>query len=170
MRYNENEINLISTFNMLNCSKDHNIYIYICIFTFWNASWPKQMKLTMEQQYVLSVLHIQVHARWCSGDFSSQVISMHGIYPQKPEYSVSSIGRVRVNQMEANGHETQSGLWVPCLFLNMSIFSEKHGPVKCYFGNWIHLSIKTSPDPFQSTVPWWYECSDLHSHYDGSLK
>ena len=29
------------------------------------------MKLTLEQQYVLSVLHCQYHACWCSGDFGA---------------------------------------------------------------------------------------------------
>ena len=30
------------------------------------------MKLTLEQQYILSVLHSQYHACWCSGDFRIQ--------------------------------------------------------------------------------------------------
>ena len=40
------------------------------------------MKLTLEQQCRLSVLHSQYHAGWCSGDFRSQAISRHGIDPQ----------------------------------------------------------------------------------------
>ena len=43
---------------------------------------------------MLSVLHSQYHACWCSGDFRSQGINRHGIAP--PEYSVSSIRRVKV--------------------------------------------------------------------------
>ena len=47
------------------------------------------MALTLEQQYMLSVLHNQYmyHAYWCSGDFRSQGISRHGIDHQKPEYA-----------------------------------------------------------------------------------
>ena len=40
------------------------------------------MKLTLEQQNMLSVLHSQYHACWCSGDFRSQGISRHDIEPQ----------------------------------------------------------------------------------------
>ena len=40
------------------------------------------MKLSLEQLEMLSVLHSQYHACWCSGDFRSQGISRHGIYPQ----------------------------------------------------------------------------------------
>ena len=40
------------------------------------------MKLTLEQQYMLSFLHSQYHTCWCSCDFKSQCISMHGIDPQ----------------------------------------------------------------------------------------
>ena len=54
------------------------------------------MKLTLEQQYLLSVLHSQYHACWCSGDFRSQCISRHGIAPQMPQYSISSIRRVNI--------------------------------------------------------------------------
>ena len=39
------------------------------------------MKLTLEQQYMLSVLHSQYHASWCSDDFRSQSISWQGIVP-----------------------------------------------------------------------------------------
>ena len=41
------------------------------------------MKSIVEQQYMLSVLHSQYHACWCSGDFRSQGISRHDINPQK---------------------------------------------------------------------------------------
>ena len=37
------------------------------------------MKLTLKQQYMLSVLYFQYHACWCTGDFRSQCISRHGI-------------------------------------------------------------------------------------------
>ena len=40
------------------------------------------MKLSVEQQYILPVLHSQYHACWCSGDFRSQCISRHGIDSQ----------------------------------------------------------------------------------------
>ena len=43
---------------------------------------------------MLSVLHRQYHACWCSGDFRSQGISRHHIGPTKLEYSVSSMWRV----------------------------------------------------------------------------
>ena len=40
------------------------------------------MKLTLEQQYILSVPHSQYHAWRCSGDFRSQSIIRYGIDPQ----------------------------------------------------------------------------------------
>ena len=52
------------------------------------------MKLTLEQQYTLSVLHSQYYACWYSGGFRNQGISMHGIDSPKLEYSISSITRV----------------------------------------------------------------------------
>ena len=60
-----------------------------------NLTWPKLMKLDMEQQHMLSVLHNnQYDACWCSDNFKSQCISRYGIDPLKLEYSVSSIRRV----------------------------------------------------------------------------
>ena len=53
------------------------------------------MKLSLEQQCILSVLQSQYHACWCSDDFRSQGISRHGIDPLKVEYSVSCIRRVK---------------------------------------------------------------------------
>ena len=44
---------------------------------------------------MLSVLQSQYNACWCSGNFRSQSISRHGIDPPKPEYSVSTIRRVK---------------------------------------------------------------------------
>ena len=53
------------------------------------------MKSTLKQQYMLSVLHSQYHACWCSSDFRSQGISRNGIHPKAGmEYSISSIRRV----------------------------------------------------------------------------
>ena len=40
------------------------------------------MKLILEQQRILFVLHSQYHACWCSGDFVSQGISRYGIDPK----------------------------------------------------------------------------------------
>ena len=55
------------------------------------------MKLTLDQQYMLSVLHSQYNACWCYGEFRSQGINRHGWYwPPKPEYSISSITRINV--------------------------------------------------------------------------
>ena len=53
------------------------------------------MKLTLELQYMLSVLQslFIYHARWCSGDFRSQSISRHGIGSQSWNI-ISSIRRV----------------------------------------------------------------------------
>ena len=36
-------------------------------------------KFTMEQPYMLPILHWQCHACWCSGDFRSHGITRHGI-------------------------------------------------------------------------------------------
>ena len=84
-----NELTLI----MLNCLKDYKRYIHI-LNPILDLAWPNQMKLTLEQQYVLSVLHNQYHACWCPSDFGSQGISRHGIDPPKPQYSFSVIRRV----------------------------------------------------------------------------
>ena len=49
------------TLDMLTCFKDYERYIHIlnCIL---DLAWPKSMKLTLEQQYMLSVLQSQYHA------------------------------------------------------------------------------------------------------------
>ena len=47
-----------------------------------DLTWPKYMKLILEQQCMLSALHKQYHACWCTGDFRSQGIRGHGIGPQ----------------------------------------------------------------------------------------
>ena len=48
----------VLTLNMLNCIKDYKRYVHIlnCILY---LAWPKLMKLNLEQQYMLSVLHSQ---------------------------------------------------------------------------------------------------------------
>ena len=63
---------------MLNSVKDYKIYIDIfnCIM---DLALNKYMKLTLKQQYMLSVLHNQCYTCWCSGDFRSQDISSHDI-------------------------------------------------------------------------------------------
>ena len=90
------------TLNMLNCFKDCEGYIHILNRILVLASL-KLVKLTPEQQYMLSILHSQYHACWCSGDFRSQGISRYGIAPPPPpppppmlEYSVSNIRRVNL--------------------------------------------------------------------------
>ena len=69
------------TLNMLNCFKDYKRYIHI-LNQISNLAWPKWMKLSLEQHYILYVLHSQYHACWCTGDFRSQCISRHDIDPQ----------------------------------------------------------------------------------------
>ena len=63
---------------MLNCFKDYKRYIHI-LNHISNLAWPKWMKLSLEQHYMLYVLHSQYHACWCTGDFRSQCISRHDI-------------------------------------------------------------------------------------------
>ena len=46
------------------------------------------MKLTLQQKYMLSVLHGQYHACWCSGDLKSQCISKHGITLKARSFSL----------------------------------------------------------------------------------
>ena len=49
---------------------------------FW---WPRasgRPLMRRLQWYMLSILHSQYQACWCTGDFSSQCISRHGIHPQ----------------------------------------------------------------------------------------
>ena len=69
----------ILTLNILNCFKDYKTYIHI-LNRILDLAWLKCMKLTLEQQHMLSVLHSQCHASWCSGDFRAQAISRLGIY------------------------------------------------------------------------------------------
>ena len=69
------------TLNMLDCFNDCKISIHI-LNRMLDLACPLSMKLTLEQQYMLSVLHGQYHACWCSGDFRSQGINRHGIDPK----------------------------------------------------------------------------------------
>ena len=69
---------VIKTLNMLNCFKDYKRYIHI-LNHISNLAWPKWMKLSLEQHYMLYVLHSQYHACWCTGNFRSQCISRHYI-------------------------------------------------------------------------------------------
>ena len=48
--------------NLLSCLKDYKRYIHIlnCIL---DLAWPKMMKFTVEQRYMLSIRHSQYHAR-----------------------------------------------------------------------------------------------------------
>ena len=71
----------VLTLNMLNWLKNYKRYIHVLIHIL-DLTWPKKMKLSLEQLYMLSVLHSQYHACWCTGDFRSQCISRHGIDPQ----------------------------------------------------------------------------------------
>ena len=54
---------------MLNCFKDYKRYIHTSNHIL-DFAWPKLMKLTLKWQYMLSVLHSQYHACWCSGDLT----------------------------------------------------------------------------------------------------
>ena len=71
----------METLNMLSCFKDYKKFIHI-LDRILDLAWPKYMKLSLEQKYVLSVLYSKYHARWCSGDFKIQCISRHDIDPQ----------------------------------------------------------------------------------------
>ena len=63
---------------MLNSVKDYKRYIDIlnCIL---DLPLNKCMKLTLKQQFMLSVLYNEYYTCWCSGDFRSQDISSHDI-------------------------------------------------------------------------------------------
>ena len=63
---------------MLSCLKDYKRYIDI-MNRILDFDWTKLMKLTLGQQYMLSVLYSQYDARWY---FKSRGISRHGIDPQ----------------------------------------------------------------------------------------
>ena len=54
--------------NTLNCFKDYTSCIYILNWIL-ELTWPKYMKLSLEHQYMLSVLHSLYHACWCFGNF-----------------------------------------------------------------------------------------------------
>ena len=66
------------TLNMLSWFKNSKRYIHILERTL-HLAWPKYLKLTLEPQYMLSVLNSQYHTCWCTGDFRSQCIIRHGI-------------------------------------------------------------------------------------------
>ena len=76
----------VLTLNMLNCFKDYERCIHI-LNRILDLAGPKWVKLTLEQQHMLSVLHSQYHACWYSGDFRSQSISRHDIDPQSRNVS-----------------------------------------------------------------------------------
>ena len=71
----------VLTLNRLNCFKDYKRYIHI-LNHILDLVWHEYMKLTLEQQYMLTVLHNQYHACWCSGHFRSQGISRHRLTPK----------------------------------------------------------------------------------------
>ena len=77
------------TLNMLNCFKDCNRYIHI-LKHILDLAWPELMELTLEQQYMLSVLPSQYHACWCSGDFRSQGINRHGTCIDPKSWNIPS--------------------------------------------------------------------------------
>ena len=90
----DDAIMIILSLSMLNCIKDYKRYVHF-LNRVWDFAWSKSTKSTLEQQCMLSVLHSQYHAFWCSGDFRSQNITRHGIDHPKSEYSVSSIKWVK---------------------------------------------------------------------------
>ena len=63
---------------MMNCFNVYKRYIHI-LNRILDLAWPKLMKLTLEQQYMLSVLHSQYHACWCTVDSKSKWINKNGI-------------------------------------------------------------------------------------------
>ena len=65
------------------------------------------MKLTLEQQYILTVLQSQYHFCWCFGNFRSQGISRHDIDPQSrnilspaSEELIKKIANINANTIE----------------------------------------------------------------------
>ena len=67
------------TLNMLDCFKDFQGHI--CnLNRIFNLAWPKLMKLTLEEQYMLPVQHSQYHACWSFGDLKSQSIIRYDIH------------------------------------------------------------------------------------------
>ena len=78
---------------------------------------------------MLSVLHGQYHTCWCSGNFRSQGISMHGIDPQSPNINSFSIhGDIFFWPSDATWwHRSRSTL--------------------AQVMNWCRISISPHPDP-----------------------
>ena len=55
---------------------------WMCILNnFSGLVQHNQIKITLEEDYMLPILYSQYHACWCSGDFRSQGIGRHGIDP-----------------------------------------------------------------------------------------
>ena len=50
----------------------------------FDLAWLNKVKLTLEQKYMVSVVHSQYHALWCCGDFRQ------GIYPQSKSIPLSA--------------------------------------------------------------------------------
>ena len=105
---------------MLDGFKDYkNIHIPI-----WNSildlTWPNWIKLTLEQQYVLSVLHSQYHACWCSGDFRSQCISRHSI--DLKSWNIPSPAAEELCLSDFTRHQGQYKLWNHNIHIGIIIF------------------------------------------------
>ena len=71
----------ILSLNMLNCFKDYKRHNHI-LNHILDLAWSKLMKLILEQQCILFVLHSQYHACRCAGNFRNQGTNRHGIDPQ----------------------------------------------------------------------------------------
>ena len=104
-------------FDMLNCFKDYQRCIHISYYTMEFVQ-QKKTKFTMQQPYILPILHWQYHACWCSGDFRSQGINRHGIDPQGRDIQFPAseeLMKFRINAIVPRTNElTHGGLVMPC--------------------------------------------------------
>ena len=117
---------------MLNCFRVYKGYIHIlnCIL---ELAWSKEMKLTLEQQFItfmLFVLHSQYHVCWCFGNFRCPGISMNGIDPQSHNilspalyeftYSISCVYPIKyAHSFVTWGQFWPSDIMVACVCLSV---------------------------------------------------
>ena len=142
---------------LTNCKTMNNM-----VYELWTLSRPYihcpfEMKLSLERQYMLSVLHSQYHACWCSGEFRSRSIIRWCIDPQSR--NIPSPTSVELTCRRWGTH-----IWVRTLhhlwFLYWPVYSL---PPRHYLSQyWMSASQTEWPleaNPYKWPVMWSLGCS-----------
>ena len=118
---------------------------------------------------LLSVLHSQYHACWCTGDFESQCISRHDIDLQNPEYSVSNRGRLNSSPLDKMKTKLKT-LWVPFRQWTSLSFGDFLNEVCCLGCDWwiviIGLNNGLVPNRRQLSKPMMTQSSYTHTRHN----